>query len=224
MISIPVVAPNYVGLRFFICETWELDCWSLNPLSPKNFQVFTPLPSSFSFTTSPDPSPHHSPPVNFGGFINTGSAGCFPQWAVMLHVSAHAHVLWLFYCSWTWFTCCYCWERRHLTLKFYCLILAHSHYHTEWLEYLTGLVKGFMGEACGISPLGLGSVWFFGSTLHSPDGSHWSGPWLVMILGEGLGRKISGLCILCTAGVPWQISIRGVAQIISLWFHCNWCL
>ena len=75
-----------------------------------------------------------------------------------------------------------------------------------------GLEKGLMGEAHwnqlfgSVGPAWFsGEIWFGALTLQAV--STCLVLWLVRILGEELGREVSGLSILCTAWIPdWQIS------------------
>lgn len=74
-----------------------------------------------------------------------------------------------------------------------------------------GLEKGLMGEARwnqlfgSVGPAWFsGEIWFGALTLQAV--STCLVLWLVRILGEELGREVSGLSILCTAWIPWQIS------------------
>ena len=146
MLSFSVAVFDFLGPRFTHLWTWELDCWSLKPLSSKMSRYLSHCPHPFP-SPFPCPLPHPHSSVNFAGFIITGLGGCFPHWAVTLHVSAHGLVLWLFCCCWTWLTCCCCREGRSLTLLFCCLILAWSHVHTEWHSRLMGFENGFQGQA-----------------------------------------------------------------------------
>lgn len=136
------------------------------------------------------PHPHSSCAFHWIWFIITGSAGCSPHWAVTRCVSDMD-------------LCC----GLLLNLVYMLLLLgeeesassvllsyvACSHYHTEWRKHLTGLEKGFMGEARGISSLGLGSAWFSGRSgfevLHSLGHLHESGPWLVKDLRRGTWKR-----------------------------------
>lgn len=113
---------------------------------------------------------------------------------MMLHVSAHEFVLWLFCCCWIWFTYCCCWEWRSLTLQFCCLIVACSHYHTEWRWCLMAVEKGFMGEARWrqlLGSLGFCVVFWWNLGLEhctlQPVCTRLV-LWLVKILGKGLRR------------------------------------
>lgn len=98
-------------------------------------------------------------------------------------------------------------ERGNLTLQFYCLNLACSHYHTEWCWHLTGWREAYGGSppdsALWVCELCMVIWWDLVEAVILQALCTCLVPWLVSIFGEELERELS---ILCTAWIPSQMS------------------
>lgn len=158
----------------------------------------------FSFSSSPGSFPTHIHPAHFTGF-DSSSLGLQDVLPIELWRDVCQTWTCAVACCWTWFTCCCCWERRNLLLQFYCrtwpAAITTPSDANIWLGLRKALWEKPVESALWAWALH-GSLVDLVLKYCTPRAICTSlvHGWL-RILGEGLGREMSGLGIFCTAWV-----------------------